>query len=228
MSELAINQRWDAFRERLSTGIRATVFLVLPAAVGYLVLGEPIVRLLLQRGVMTARSVDLVADVLRFFVIGLVFFSVFQLFLRAFYALQDTKTPFLINIGAVAINLAVNVPLFAIMKTPGLAAGHALAYAFGVSVQAWVLSRRIGGLGVRVLLRSAARVAAAAAVMAAAVWPLSRVLEDRLAGSTPGDLAAVGIPVVVGAAVYLGAASVFRVEELRFVRNLVARRRSDG
>ena len=224
MSELAINERWDAFRERLSTGIRSTIFLVLPAAVGYLILGEPIVRLLLKRGVMTSESVELVAGVLRFFVLGLVFFSVFQLFLRAFYALQDTRTPFLINLGAVAINLAVNVPLFAVMKTPGLAAGHALAYVFGVSLQAWTLSRRIGGLGVAAILASAARIAAAAALMAAVVWPLSRYLEDRLAGSGMGQIMAVLIPVLVGAVVYLGGAIVFRVDELRFVKNLVARR----
>ena len=224
MSELAINQRWDAFRERLSTGIRATIFLVLPAAVGYLVLGEPIVRLLLQRGVMTDTSVELVAAVLRFFVIGLVFFSVFQLFLRAFYAIQDTKTPFLINLGAVAINLAVNVPLFAVLDTPGLAAGHALAYVFGVVMQAWALSRRIGGLGGRAIMVSAARVAGAAALMAAVVWPLSRFLEDRWGDSGGGQLLAVLVPVAVGAATYLGGAMAFRVEELRFVRNLISRR----
>jgi putative peptidoglycan lipid II flippase len=125
MSEDAVNGNWDAFRSRLSTGMRATFLLILPAAVGLFVLAEPIIRLLLEHGVMRARSVDLVAGVLRFFVLGLVPFSLFQLLLRAFYALQDTKTPFLVNCGAVALNTAVNVPMFLLFRVEGLAAGHA-------------------------------------------------------------------------------------------------------
>jgi hypothetical protein len=77
---------------------------------------------------------------------------------------------------------------------------------------------------VAAILASAARIAAAAALMAAVVWPLSRYLEDRLAGSGMGQIMAVLIPVLVGAVVYLGGAIVFRVDELRFVKNLVARR----
>jgi putative peptidoglycan lipid II flippase len=84
MSEHASNQRWDELRERLSVGIRTTSLLIFPAAVGYFVLGEPIVRFLLERGIMTAESTDLVAGVLRFFTLGLLPFSLFQLFLRAF------------------------------------------------------------------------------------------------------------------------------------------------
>src|SRR3990170_2791522 len=107
---------------------------------------------------MTETSVDLVAGVLQLFVIGLVPFSIFQLFLRAFYALQDTKTPFLINCGAVALNTAVNIPMFAILGVRGLAVGHAFAYIFGVGIQGAALRARIGGIDGRRILRSVARI----------------------------------------------------------------------
>jgi putative peptidoglycan lipid II flippase len=230
MSGAAVNERWDEFRQRLSSGVRATTLLVLPAAIGYFVLGERIVRYLLERGVMTATSTELVTGVLRFFVLGLLPFSIFQLFLRAFYALQDTKTPFLINLGAVALNAAINIPMFKLYGVKGLAAGHAISYVFGVTMQARVLSRRLGGLDGKVLGLSLARIAAAAAVMGVFVFGASELMdsifsEQDFVSQTIGLL----LPVVAGVIVYLGAAHLFRVQELAMVKGLIARKkRAEG
>lgn len=225
MSADATNERWDSFRDRLSTGIRTTVLLVLPAAIGYLILGEPIVRILLERGVMTARGTELVAGVLRYFVIGLVPFSIFQLFLRAFYALQDTKTPFKINVVAVAFNVVIDIPLFMLMGPRGLALGHGLAYTLGMLLQGRALSRRIAGLEGRRIARSVAKIAASAAGMGVLVWAASNAMERVL---QPQDLAArtlaLLVPVAVGVASYVGFALALRTEELAFVRNALGRR----
>jgi putative peptidoglycan lipid II flippase len=225
MSEHAINQRWNELRGRLSTGIRSTMLLVLPAAVGYFVLGEPIVRVLLEHGVMTARSTELVANVLRFFVIGLVPFSVFQLFLRAFYALQDTKTPFLINCVAVALNTAINIPMFEWLGVRGLAAGHAIAYIFGVALQGRALSRAIGGLDARSLFKSGARIAVAALGMGILVWltwqGISGVVDPT--GLFQETLIVV-VPVSVGVIAYLGFAQLLHIPELEYAKGLLGRR----
>ena len=225
MSEHAVNERWTEFRERLSTGIRATFLLVMPAALGYLVLGEPVVRLLLERGVMTARSTELVAEVLRYFVIGLVPFSLFQLFLRAFYALQDTRTPFLINCVATVVNVGLNVVFFSLLGVGGLALGHAVAYLVGVVLQGRVLRARIGGLDGARIVRSVGRMALAGIGMSACVWLASRLLEGAL--GTEGaaqQLAGVAVPVAIGVVVYLGLAYALKVEELTQLRGLLGRR----
>jgi putative peptidoglycan lipid II flippase len=225
MSQHASNARWDELRERLSVGIRATFFLIFPAAVGYFVLGEPIVRILLQHGVMTERSTELVSGVLQFFVIGLLPFSLFQLFLRAFYALQDTKTPFLINCGAVALNTAINIPMFAWLGVRGLAAGHAIAYIFGVTVQGRALSKRIGGLDGARLVRNALRITVASIGMGALVWGLSKVIEQLVSvEGLAGQLVGVLVPVTGGFLGYLGLSQLLGIEELGYVRGLIARR----
>lgn len=225
MSAYAVNARWDEFRDRLSTGVRATFLLVLPAAIGYFVLGEPIVRFLLKRGVMTEASVDLVAGVLQIFVIGLVPFSIFQLFLRAFYALQDTKTPFLINCGTVALNTAVNIPMFAILGVRGLAFGHALAYIFGVGIQGAVLRARIGGIDGRRIARSVARIGGAAAGMGVVVWAASAATERLVAPEAfLQQTIGVVIPVVLGVIAYFLLARALDVEELDLARGLLRRR----
>jgi putative peptidoglycan lipid II flippase len=225
MSEQATNERWDLFRNRLSTGIRTTALLIVPAAVGYLVLGEQIVRLLLERGVMTSQSTELVAGVLLFFTLGLLPFSLFQLFLRAFYALQDTKTPFLINCGAVLLNIAVNIVMWRLLKVKGLAAGHAIAYVFGVTLQARVLSRRIGGIDGRRIVASVTRVVIAAIGMGIAVWGASTLMEGALEPDTFISQAVVlGISVVIGVVTFLALAHMLGVEELSYARSLLGRR----
>ncbi|MDQ4005698.1 MAG: murein biosynthesis integral membrane protein MurJ, partial [Actinomycetota bacterium] len=141
------------FRQDLARGVRASAFVVLPAAAGYLVLAEPIVRLLLQHGVAGAGSTALVSGVLTFFAIGLFPFSAFLLFLRAFYAMKDTRTPALINAVSVAVNTGANLILFPLLGVRGLALGHAIAYAVAATTAAVVLRRRLDGLEGRAVLR---------------------------------------------------------------------------
>lgn len=222
MSGFAVRGEWDAYLGRLATGVRATVFLVLPAAVGYLVLGEPIVRLLVERGVVTERSTELVAGVLRVFVVGLVPFSLFQLFLRAFYSLQDTKTPFLINCGAVALTTGLNVPLFHLYGVRGLAAGHACGYAAGAAAQGRVLARRLEQRGPRALFSGTPRTLAAAVGMGALVWLAARAVAALVdTNAFVGNVLEVVVPVAVGVVSYLGLAHALRVPELEHVTRLV-------
>ncbi|HWC15227.1 MAG TPA: murein biosynthesis integral membrane protein MurJ [Actinomycetota bacterium] len=225
MSQHAINERWDAFRERLSVGIRATFLLIIPAAVGYLVLSDRVVRLLLERGVFSETSTELVSGVLRFFVLGLVSFSLFQLFLRAFYALQDTRTPFFINCVAVGVNTALNFPLYLWLGVRGLAAGHAIAYTAGATLQIRILGRRIGGLDGARIRRSLARMLAAGVGMGALTWLSSEALGAWWGNETlEQQLVGVAVPVGVGIASYLGLAYRFGVSELQMVRGIVTRR----
>jgi len=225
MSELAVHQRWDDFRARLSDGLRATLFLILPAAVGYVVLGAPIVRLLLQNGITTSQSTELVASVLRFFVLGLVPFSLFQLLLRAFYATQDTRTPFMVNCAAVGINIAANIVLFGMLGVQGLAVGHAIGYSFGVVIQGLILSRRIGGLEMARFGVTGAKIATASAGMGVAVWAAYSAAESIVATDTlTGQASAVLAPVLVGVVAYGLLAYLLRIEELEAVRSLLRRR----
>jgi putative peptidoglycan lipid II flippase len=225
MSEHAVAERWDAYKERLSTGVRALLFLMLPTTVGMLVLARPIVRLLLEHGVATAASTDLVASVLRFFMLGLVQFSIFQLLIRAFYATQDTRSPFLINCVVVAVNIAANVLLFGALEVQGLAVGQAIAYTVGVVLEAAILAGRVGSMDLAALGRGAARSAIAACGMGLAVWLAWTGLERLVApAAVLAQAVVVGVPVIVGVVVYLGLAHLLEVEELTYLQGLLARR----
>jgi putative peptidoglycan lipid II flippase len=228
LSEYAVAENWDAFRATLSRGIRLTAAVLLPAALGYLALAGPIVRLLLEHGVVTEASTDLLVPVLMVFVLGLVPFSTFQLVLRAFYALQDTRTTFLINLVAVGVNAAANLLLFNLLperwKIPGLALGHVAHYTVGSALLLSVLSRRIGGLGGARTLAAVARMLVAGLIMFAAVALAARGVEAVLDPGLPRDLVTVVAGVAAGVVTYLATARLLGVQELSLLLDMVRRR----
>jgi putative peptidoglycan lipid II flippase len=225
LSEDWQRQDRDDFRQTLARGIRASAFVVVPAAAGYLVLARPIVRLLLENGVAGPRSTDLVAGVLAFFALGLFSFSAFMLFLRAFYAMQDTRTPAIINLFAVALNTGANFILFPLLGVRGLALGHALAYTFAMVVAGAILRRRLHGLEGRSVGRGLAKVVLAAGATAGAAWGAARLSELVLGVESLADQAVqVGTGVLAGLIIFIGAALLLRMEEFELVkRTLTAR-----
>lgn len=225
LSRAAASQDWDRFRSRLAGGIRGVAYLLLPAAAGYAILAEPITRLILARGVADARDASAVASLLEILAAGLVFYSIFHLLTRSFYALPDTRTPTMINAFAVGVNVAAAIPLFAAFGVRGLAVAHALAYASGVAGLGFVLSRRIpGGLGARSLVRPLARIVAVTAAMGAVVFALARVLDAP-------DVVEVGVCVGAGAILYLAFSLVVGVEERQMIlgsRGVHSSRQKEG
>jgi putative peptidoglycan lipid II flippase len=221
-------ERWsrhdiDGFRQRLSTGLRTGALVMLPAAAGYMVLARPIVALLLQHGALRATEAHLTADVLTWFAAGLPAFSLYLLFVRGYTAMQDTRTPFLINAGENVLLIALDLALYPAMGVRGLALGFTLSYVAAAAVAGWDLRRRTGGLTGGNVGGTVVRIALATAVMASVVAAVSLGLEGE-----HGLALAVRVVAAVAAGViaYLGAARALGVEELATVLNQLRRQPS--
>jgi putative peptidoglycan lipid II flippase len=213
------------FRELLARGIRSTAFVVVPAALGYIVLAQPIVRLLLQRGATGVGGADLVGDVLVCFSIGLFSFSLFQLLLRSFYAMQDTKTPALINIAAVTLNVIVNFIYFPFFGVKGLALGNATAYTFATIVSVVIIRRRLGGLEMRYVVRGLTQVAVASAITAGVAYAAVKLVDLVVSsGTAAGEFAEVVVGVGAGIGAYLLVVSAMHMPELAVLKGLIPSR----
>jgi putative peptidoglycan lipid II flippase len=217
----SMSARWtdrdvSGFRDILSQGIRTTGFVVIPAALGYIALSVPIVRLLLQYGESGATDTELIAGILLFFSLGLFSFSMFQLLLRAFYAMQDTRTPALVNVAAVAVNVAANlVFVFPLgLGVRGLALGHATAYTFGAVSLGAILRGRLGRLDGRRIAGSLAKVLVGAGATAGTAWLTYRWLGNALGSAGLGARATqVFVPIALGLLVFAVLTLIFRMEE---------------
>ena len=198
--------------------------LLVPATAAYLVLGPALIQTLLERGVMSGTSRELVADVLAMFAVGLLPFSAFLLFLRSFYALQDAKTPAYLNLVGNVVTVVLDFVLFPHMGVAGLALAHSLGYVFGAVLAGWVLARRIGGLEARHTFVELAKIFAASALAAAGMLAglaAARSVMDPGGGRALVELLAGG---VLGLAAFLGTAKVLRVEDLALFRRILVRR----
>lgn len=148
-----------ALRHSLSATLRGVILLSLPAALGLVLLRHSLVALLFQRGEFDARSTDLVAWALLWYAVGLVGHSVVEIVARAFYALNDTRTPVMVGAVAMSLNVAFSVAfaaLFARAGLPphgGLALANSLATALEMAGLLALMHRRIGGLDARRVFR---------------------------------------------------------------------------
>ena len=228
----AMSSRWtdrdtSGFRALLTQGIRGTAFIVVPAAFGYLALAIPVVTVLLQHGVMGHESTELVAHVLVYFAIGLFPFSAFQLLLRAFYAMQDTRTPAIVNVVSNAVNVLADIVFFRYLKVEGLALGHAVAYTCATLVAGYILIRRLGGLEWSRLGRGLGEILLGGLATGAAALAVSRGVAEVLDTARLGpQLLQVGGGVAAGVLAFVAVARAFGMPELGMIRDLALPRRS--
>ncbi|MEJ7796125.1 MAG: lipid II flippase MurJ, partial [Nocardioides sp.] len=169
------------------------------------------------------------APTLALFGIGLVFFTVHYLMLRGFYALEQTRTVFVVQCVIAATNIAAALLLVreatAEQTSPALVLAYAASYLVGAGVSSAVLARQLGGLGFGDLVRFAVRLLVVAAVSTAgaygATWLLADLGEDpTLVVALLRALAVTVVDVVL----FLVLARLFRLTEVTDVLNTVTRR----
>jgi putative peptidoglycan lipid II flippase len=228
MSRHAAEGDLAAVREDVSGGYRLSAAILIPAALGYAVLARPIAALVFEHGRSTPAQAEQIGRVLSVFALGLVAFSAFQLLLRAFYAQQDSRTPALVNVAVVAVNVVADFALFQTMhgrgRIVGLAVGYVLSYLVGLVLLGTRLARQLHGLDGRRVLRLTVRVALGAFLAALAAYGASRLVLHGLGTGLTGSLVAVAAGVGVAVPLYLVCASRMRISEVSAVLDIARAR----
>jgi len=169
----------EALRARLAEGFRRIVYFVLPSALGFAVIGQPLVRLLFQTGRFGERDTALVAGVLAAYSVGLVGWATVKLFASGFYALRDTRTPVVTAASSVVISVVLSYLLMQRLGPAGIGLGASVAALYNTTAQLTLLQRRIGRVLAAPDWRAAALVllaGVAALVPAVGAWYLVRGL----------------------------------------------------
>jgi putative peptidoglycan lipid II flippase len=144
MSSDAARNDFTTLSRTVSRGLRCAVFVALPATVGLLVVGKPLVSVLFERGQFTAHDTNLTTWTLSFYVLGLSGYFAQQVVTRAFYSMQDSKMPARSALIAVFVNIVLNLTLVWFLGTGGLAASTAACSYLQVVILVTVLRRRLG------------------------------------------------------------------------------------
>lgn len=215
--------RPELMRASFGQILRTILFLTLPAAVGLIVLGEPLVQVLYQRGEFTVQSTRAVAYGLQFYAVGLVAHAAVEIIVRAFYALHDTLTPVVIGVGAMILNILLSLWWIRYWGYGGLALANSVATTLEMAGLLWVLRRSLGGLDLATLAPAFARSVLASLLMGGALWvSVGGVLAAQTDTAFSG-LALVGW-MAFAVLVYGGSHLLLGGGELRAMRQLVRRR----
>ena len=214
----------EEMRASLASSIRGVIFLALPASIGLILLREPIVAMLYQRGQFDARMTELVAWALLWYAAGMIGHSILEVLTRAFYAQHDTKTPVIIGGLAMGLNVVFSFSFSALfrqigwMPHGGLALANTLATALEVTALLVIMRKRLNGINEIYLLRGGLLSTGGTLVMAAAVLFCLRIFSDQ-----PAWLLTLS-GIVAGGLAYSLTMATLRVPELDILINAIRRR----
>jgi putative peptidoglycan lipid II flippase len=219
----AVEEDADGMRETINHSLRHLIFIMIPAALGLLVLAPNILEAIFEwGGSFSQTSTVLSARALMFYAPGLIVFSAAKVFVPAFYAMKDTRTPVRVGIYIVLLNLTMNIVFILTLPTfwkhAGMALSTVLAEAAGMIALGIILTKRVKQLQWKEILNSFIRCLGCGLIMAATAWIAVRSTQPLLANLLPEKIAqigAVGIAIALGATTYFILAVGLKAPELR-------------
>ncbi|HEV7643867.1 MAG TPA: murein biosynthesis integral membrane protein MurJ [Pyrinomonadaceae bacterium] len=238
LSRLASQNDLAGFRKTLSDSIGLVFFLTLPSACGLVVLSEPIIRLLYERGVFKSSDTPMTAYALAAYTIGLTGYAAIKVLSPSFYALDDAKKPMIIALCSIVVNAIASYFFMRVFSQVGVTPEHPHGFGHvGVALAtstvalvnflalAYFMRRRIKRIHGWQMVNSFARIAAASALLSAASYGSYYLLTMRL--GIDGffvRLIEVFVPIAIGGTVFLVASKLFGVRELNQAYNNFAKR----
>ena len=208
MSSASARKDFAELGKTVSRGLCACIFISIPATVGLVVIAKPLIALAFQHGQFSGKDTDMVAWTLLFYALGLCGYFSQQVVTRAFYSMQDSKTPMTSALTAVAANIVLNLVLIWFLGTGGLALSTALCSYLQVVILAVMLRKQLGSAIFEGLAVTLAKTIAATLLMSAAI-----LMTVWLSRSWP-NVFKLALVVPAAAAVYLAAAKALGVEAL--------------
>ncbi|MCS5704278.1 MAG: murein biosynthesis integral membrane protein MurJ [Acidobacteria bacterium] len=219
LSRQAARENPEEMRQTISSGLRLMFMLNVPATLGLVTLASPIVALIFERGSFTPADTAATAAALMCYAPGLLGYSTVKIAVPSFFALRDSRTPALISVGSVVLNVALNLLLIRLMGYRGLALGTAVAALVNAAALLYLLQRRLGGLEGPRIAMAFVKISVASALMAWAAFGT----EQWLATTWPGlgvwhQATRLGTAISAGLIVLATAARALRIEEFDDVR----------
>ena len=219
---------YEGMKRTFGFSLRIVSFITIPAAVGLVILREPIVQVLFQHGLFVAESTRLTARALLYYSMGLPAFAAVKLIVPAFYSTQDTSTPVRIGVITLVVNILLNL-LFVFYFFPkfqngGPALASALASYFNVLILFMVFRLRFGRLGTWEILGSMGKIAVCSAAMGVVCWTALRFSHFALITHFLTRLGVFSAIIAGATLVYLTLAWLLRCDEIHEVYGIAFRR----
>jgi len=214
MSSLFVKKSMDKFKKSISSSIKNMFFLIMPAAIGLMVLSRPIIKVIFERGEFTSYATNITSSVLFFYTIGLVAYGGIKILVSAFYAMQDTITPVKVASIALLTNIVLNLILMIPLKVSGLALATSISGFVNLSLLFTILEKKIGRLQREEILVPLVKIIFASLIMGIVTYVLKIAIV--WSGGVKGVMYLI-LVILFSLVVYLGASVILKVKEVEMV-----------
>ena len=221
LSEQVAANAPERVKATVGFAMRLMGFLMVPATVAIILLRYAIIGLIFEHGKFTAEDTTRTAWVLLFLCLGLYAYAGRDTLTRVFYSYHDTRTPVKISVATVVMNIGLSYLFMQFLGVGGLALGTTVALTVNFVVLIWLLERRIGGMGFRMIFGSLLRVTVVSAVMGVVVWGVDFLLSRGLGETTGGNAVRVAAGLAVGALVFVAVARLVKMSELAEITDML-------
>ena len=217
LSKEANAKNYTQLKKIMQTSMNIFLPILIPAAIGMIILSGPAVKFAYQRGEFGDRAAWMTQTALIAYSIGLVGIGIKALLTRIFYALQDTKTPMINSVYALVSNVILNLILVRFLDHNGLALATSITTTVTAGLLLYELRKKIGPLGLSAMIESSVKILASSVAMGIVVYILYHSVVVGLEPTRFVELVFLAGIVGVALVVYLGCLYLFKVEELTFL-----------
>jgi putative peptidoglycan lipid II flippase len=216
ISRSAAMGQMDEFRRTLSRSLGMVLLLTIPSSVGLAVLGPSMIGAVYQWGRFHAADTHQTANALACYAVGLAGYAAIKILAPAFYALNDARTPMVVSVVSILVNLAAasSMVKLAGLGHLGLALSTSAVALFGSAALFILMRKRIHGMHGRALAASVAKILCASAAMGVMCYVSSRGVHGWLGARKIAQIADVAVSIPLGGLVYYGLCRAMRVAEL--------------
>ena len=220
MSRSVAATNMKELKDTLLLSLRMIMFTIIPASLGLIILGSPIISLLFERGRFTAQATQATSWALLFYSTGIVAYAGVKVVASAFYSMQDTRTPVRIASIAMVANIVLNLILMRILDIGGLALATAIASFINLLILLYYLRKKIGRLGGKKVLLSLTKILLASSAMGIACIYFSRLLGQI------NKLIQVAGTILISVIIYILVTHLLRCDEIKYVWKIITRKGS--
>ncbi len=218
------NDDKEAFIISVYKSINSIVMLILPISIGCIVLAEPVVKIVFERGAFNSNSTTITATALACYSIGMIGFALREILSKVFYSIQDTRTPMVNGALAMGMNIILNIILIKFLGYIGLALATSISALICIVLLFNSLRKKIRYFGQDKIIKTTLKSLISAIVMGIVTYFMYNTLANILGVGFIQEAIALFVSIGIGAIVYCALVIVLKVEEVSLITNMVKKK----
>lgn len=221
LSKLSAEDNKDKFTETIINSINSIILLIIPISIGAIVLSQPIVKILFERGEFDARATNMTTVALIMYSIGMLGVGLRDILGKIFYSIKDTKTPMINGIIAVIMNIILNIIFIKYLKIAGIAFSTSISSIICILLLFRSLKKKNGYFGQDRILKTTYKSIIAALIMGISTKYIYIFLNNILKGIILSEILSLSGSICIGFIIYVLLIILFKVDEVNIIQKKI-------